>query len=81
MRLELQEVKVTTQLELKSFSNSQLEHGGGRELAVLAKNVSRLMLVMGLGPTSCLLETGPGRDFFPKQCTGQHQWHQHKCGK
>ena len=65
----------------EEFQQQSARHGGGRELAVLAKNVSRLMLVMGLGPTSCLLETGPGRDFFPKQCTGQHQWHQHKCCK
>ena len=32
------------------YEEQSSRHGGGRELAVLAKNIARILVMMGLGP-------------------------------
>ena len=56
MRLLLHEVGVATSegdfaVGSEEFEQQSTKHGGARELAALAKTVSRVMLMMGLGPT------------------------------
>ena len=56
LRLLLHEVGVATgegdfAVGSEEFEQQSTKHGGARELAALAKTVSRVMLMMGLGPT------------------------------